>query len=447
MPIPVVASYTSNAEAFRNGTDSPRDFLERCIDRYNEWEPQIKAFVHVDLEAARKASDASTQRWRSQKPLSPIDGMPVGIKDIIETANLPTEQGSPLFIGWQSVRDSATVAALREAGAVVVGKTVTTEFAATEPGPTRNPWDLARTPGGSSSGSAAAVAAGIVSAALGTQVIGSIIRPAGYCGCYGYKTSLGGINRGGQFDYLSQSCAGVLAATLEELWIVAREMSSRVGGDPGFPGLSGPKTAASAKKPNALAVLRTAGFNSLSSDAAEQFEKAVAALKRAGIRVMSQDDSNAIALVEKAIHDAGQLSRSINAWESRWPLNTYARDMNRAGLSAAMQKRLIEAEAMTLEQNQAWLEERESARTIYARLSADFDACITLTAPGGAPLGIASTGDPIFAIPASLLGTPAAALPLLQADGLPLGLQVLGFRDRDFDMFATAAWLRDALKA
>ncbi len=103
------------------------------------WEPRIKAFVHVDFNGARKAADESTQRWRSHQPLSAIDGMPVGIKDIIETANLPTEQGSPLFVGWQSVRDSATVAALREAGAVVVGKTVTTEFAATEPGPTRNP--------------------------------------------------------------------------------------------------------------------------------------------------------------------------------------------------------------------------------------------------------------------------------------------------------------------
>ena len=171
------------------------------------------------------------------------------IKDIIETADMPTEQGSPLFKGWRSVRDSAGVAALREAGAVVLGKTVTTEFAAVAPGPTRNPWDTSRTPGGSSSGSAAAVAAGIVSAALGTQVIGSIIRPASFCGCFGYKPSIGSINRGGSFDYLSQSSAGVLAATLPELWIVAREISARVGGDPGFPGLSGPREAPAARQP------------------------------------------------------------------------------------------------------------------------------------------------------------------------------------------------------
>jgi Asp-tRNA(Asn)/Glu-tRNA(Gln) amidotransferase A subunit family amidase len=178
--------------------------------------------------------------------------MPIGIKDIIETADMPTEQGSPLFKGWRSVRDSADVSALREAGAVIVGKTVTTEFAAVDPGPTRNPWDTSRTPGGSSSGSAAAVAAGIVSAALGTQVIGSIIRPASFCGCFGYKPSVGSINRGGSFDYLSQSCAGVLAATSEELWTVAREISARVGGDPGFPGLSGPRDVPPTRRPKAL---------------------------------------------------------------------------------------------------------------------------------------------------------------------------------------------------
>ena len=124
----------------------------------------------------------------------------MGVKDIIETTDMPTEMGSPLFEGWRSGRDAAAVVALREAGAVVLGKTVTTEFAATEPRGTRNPWDLARTPGGSSSGSAAAVAAGVVSAALGTQVVGSIVRPASYCGCVGFKPSVGAINRGGSHD-------------------------------------------------------------------------------------------------------------------------------------------------------------------------------------------------------------------------------------------------------
>jgi Asp-tRNA(Asn)/Glu-tRNA(Gln) amidotransferase A subunit family amidase len=172
---------------FANGADTPRDFLERCLADLTALEPKIGAFVHLNLEGARAAADQSTRRWREGRQSSPIDGMPLGIKDIIETADMPTENGSPLFAGWRSERDGASVAALREAGAVIVGKTVTTEFAATEPRGTRNPNDLRRTPGGSSSGSAAAVAAGMLSAALGTQVIGSTIRPASYCGCIGFN--------------------------------------------------------------------------------------------------------------------------------------------------------------------------------------------------------------------------------------------------------------------
>src|SRR5215470_12823437 len=166
------------------------------------------------------------------------------------SSRLPTGMGSPLFDGWCSGRDAAAVAALREAGAVILGKTVTTEFATTEPRGTRNPWDLARTPGGSSSGSAAAVAAGLVSAALGTQVMGSIARPASYCGCVGFKPSVGAINRGGSHDELSQSCMGVLAATLEDAWQVVSEIAARAGGDPGYPGLVGPLRMPAPAKPN-----------------------------------------------------------------------------------------------------------------------------------------------------------------------------------------------------
>ena len=145
----------------------------------------------------------STARWQTGKPLSPIDGMPVGVKDIIETRDFPTENGSAFFKGWHANRDAASVTALREAGAVVLGKTVTTEFATAPPGPTRNPWDPRRTPGGSSSGSAAAAATGMMPAGLGTQVLGSILRPASFCGCVGFKPSLGAINRGGSHDGLS----------------------------------------------------------------------------------------------------------------------------------------------------------------------------------------------------------------------------------------------------
>src|SRR2546422_164806 len=152
--------YLAATARFANGADTPRDFLERCLADLAALEPKIGAFVHLNLEGARAAADHSTRRWREGRQRSLIDGMPLGIKDIIETADMPTENGSPLFAGWRSKRDGASVAALREAGAVIVGKTVTTEFAASEPRGTRNPHDLRRTPGGSSSGSAAAVAAG-----------------------------------------------------------------------------------------------------------------------------------------------------------------------------------------------------------------------------------------------------------------------------------------------
>jgi Asp-tRNA(Asn)/Glu-tRNA(Gln) amidotransferase A subunit family amidase len=445
MSKPTARSYFAAHAAFRSGAATPRKFLEESLARLDEWEPKIQAFVSTNIPGARAAANRSSERWRAGRPLSAIDGMPIAIKDIIETADMPTEQGSPLFKGWKSVRDSAGVAALREAGAVIVGKTVTTEFAAVAPGPTRNPWDTSRTPGGSSSGSAAAVAAGIISAGLGTQVIGSIVRPASYCGCYGYKPSLGSINRGGSFDHLSQSCAGVLAATLPETWMVAREISARAGGDPGYRGLSGPREAPPASMPKCLAVLQTAGFASVDPEAAAAFAKLRDRLKHSGVRVVSRDDHPAVAAVEDAIRDAGTLSRKINAWEFRWPLNTYARDLGEAGLSEVMRGRLKEADAMTLEEYQVLLDERTRCRDVYAKLASVADACITLAASGPAPVGIASTGDPTFAIPGSLLGVPAISLPLLQVGALPLGLQVLGFREKDAEMFGVAAALEAAL--
>src|SRR4051812_9630454 len=225
--LPAFRPYLSTHAQLASGADTPRNILEQCLAALDHWEARIGAFVSLNIEGARAAADAATRRWREGKPLSPIDGMPLGIKDIIETIDMPTENGSPLYAGWRSDRDAASAAALREAGAVILGKTVTTEFAAREPRGTRNPWDVERTPGGSSSGSAAAVATGMVCAALGTQVIGSTIRPASFCGCVGFKPTLGALNRGGSHDNLSQSCTGVLAANLEDAWQVANEIAVR----------------------------------------------------------------------------------------------------------------------------------------------------------------------------------------------------------------------------
>jgi Asp-tRNA(Asn)/Glu-tRNA(Gln) amidotransferase A subunit family amidase len=442
---PEVRPFYTAAAAFAAGTDTPRDLLERCIAVIDASERDVQAFEYLDLAKARARADESTARYRAGAPKSSIDGIPIGVKDIIETADMPTGMGSPLFAGYQSVRDAASVVALREAGAVIVGKTVTTEFAATVPGKTHNPWDLARTPGGSSSGSAAAVGSGMLCAGLGTQVIGSILRPASYCGCVGYKPTVGGINRGGSVDFHSQSTHGVLAASLEDAWHVAREITARAGGDPGYPGIRGPRSMPPSRTPKTLALLETPGWALATDDAKNQLHAALDALRKAGVTILDRTNSAPVAGVEATLPEARPLSMRINVWEFRWPLNTFARDMDRAKLSKPMQERLVEAEAMTLEEYQTLLVRRDEVRAIYARLAGACDAAITLSAPGPAPLGLGSTGEPAFVVPGSLLGVPALSLPLLETEALPLGLQLLGYLDRDADLFSVAAGVRTVL--
>ncbi len=432
-------SFSEATAGFRDGSDTPRAFLERCIKSIEELEPSVGAFVETNLSAAREVADAATERRKAGSELSLIDGMPIGIKDIMETADMVTEQGSPLFAGWRGGRDAAAVVALREAGAVIVGKTVTTEFASSQPRGTRNPWDLERTPGGSSSGSGAAVGAGMLAAALGTQVVGSILRPASFCGCFGFKPSVGGINRGGSFDEFSQSCTGVLAASLDESWSVARAISARIGGDPGYVGLLGPLEMPDAAIPRRIALLETGGWQSASEVAKQALGEAAGKLAAAGIEIADRGSDAAIAASELAIGDAQALIRVINAWEGRWPLNTYSRDLDSTLLSQPSRDRLAQAEAMTQEEYQAAIGERARVRGVYEGLAERFDVCITLAASGAAPVGLESSGDPAFLAAGSLLGVPALTLPVLRHQNLPLGLQVMGFQNEDAGMFATAA--------
>jgi Asp-tRNA(Asn)/Glu-tRNA(Gln) amidotransferase A subunit family amidase len=442
---PVMRPFLSATARFGGGEDSPRKFLESCIAALDVWEPKIGAFVTLNLAAARASADRSSERWRVGRPLSPIDGLPIGVKDIIETIDMPTENGSPLFAGFRSERDGASVAALREAGAVILGKTVTTEFAATEPRGTRNPWDQARTPGGSSSGSAAAVAVGAISVGLGTQVIGSILRPASFCGCFGFKPTVGALNRGGSYDGLSQSAHGTLAASLPEAWQVAYEIAQRAGGDPGFPGLYGPSTPPAPAKPHRLAILETDGWPSATPMARLAFDEALAKLRAAGVALEGRHENRKVAEAEDAIEGARVLSLRINAWESRWPINTYrARDASK--LSQAMLDRGLQAEAMTLDDYRGDLRERDQRRTAYHKLGSEFDACITLSAPGAAPVGLGWTGDSAFVVPGSMLGVPAVTLPVLEDGGLPLGLQLVGFADRDAALLSVAGGVLAVLK-
>jgi Asp-tRNA(Asn)/Glu-tRNA(Gln) amidotransferase A subunit family amidase len=432
--------YVALAREFRAGSASPRTYLEETLRRIAQLDPEIGAFVCVNREGARQAADASAARWSAGKELSPIDGMPVAIKDIIETADMPTGQGSPLFEGAESRRDSAGVHALREAGAIIVGKTTTTEFASSHPfHTTRNPHDGSRTPGGSSSGSAAAVGAGMVPVGLGTQVVGSILRPSSFCGAVGFKPSVGAINRSGSHDHFSQSVQGAIGATLADTWAVLRAMADRCGGDPGFVGLAGDVDFTARKKPARVGVLQTGGWGATSPGAREAFDAARRKLA-VSVEVRGRADDRDIEQAEKAMADALPITMAINAWEGRWPLNTYA-DMDATKLSGPARERLKTAEAMSQKEYGELIARRAAIRAAYEKAAARYDAFITLGACGAAPVGLGTTGNTIMNVGASLLGCPALTLPLLTDENLPLGLQMFGRMDGDAALFETAAWV------
>jgi Asp-tRNA(Asn)/Glu-tRNA(Gln) amidotransferase A subunit family amidase len=436
--------YIRRVVSFASGADSPLQVLEECLAEIDVREAAVGAFTVIDAEAARTAARASADRWRAGTPLSAIDGMVVGVKDMIDTADMVTGMGSPLFDGYRPRFDAASVQGLRESGAVILGKTVTTEFASSQPRGTRNPWDLTRTPGGSSSGSAAAVGCGMLCGGLGTQVVGSILRPSGFCGAYGFKPSVGGINRGGSLDYLSQSVTGTIAGSLADVWAMARAVADRVGGDPGYPGLTGPLTLPQQRRPVRLALLRTSGWPILSATARASLEAAVERLRGAGVTVLTPEDCPELAAVEAATTDAHALTMGINAWEWRWPLGSFAaRDASL--LSPSARERHAKSNGMTQGDYAALLGRRAAARAAYAALAERVDGMISVTAPGAAPVGLESTGNPVFVVPGSVLGAPGVSLPLLDDDGLPLGLQVLGFPQGDADVFAMAGWIEDTL--
>jgi Asp-tRNA(Asn)/Glu-tRNA(Gln) amidotransferase A subunit family amidase len=430
--------YVALAADLRAGRTTPRAYLDDCLKRIESLDKSIGAFVTLNKDGATKAADASTARWRDGKPLSPIDGMPVAIKDIIETADMPTGQGSPLFEGQESRRDSASVHALREAGAIIIGKTTTTEFAASHPWhKTQNPHEPGRTPGGSSSGTCAAVGAGMVPAGLGTQVVGSILRPSSFCGAVGFKPSVGAINRSGSHDHFSQSCQGAIGATLADTWAVLRAIADRAGGDPGFVGLTGDVNFSRRAKPARLGVLETGGWSATTEGARKAFASAKEKFAKAGVELKGRADDPDIEAAERAIADAQPLTLAINAWEGRWPLNTYV-DLDAEKLSPGARDRLKTAEATTQKQYAELLMRRVAARMAYARVADRYDAFITLGACGAAPIGLGTTGNTAMNVAASLLGCPALTLPVLHDEGLPLGLQILGGTDRDAAVFDVA---------
>jgi Asp-tRNA(Asn)/Glu-tRNA(Gln) amidotransferase A subunit family amidase len=433
--------YVSHGADLRSGKLSPKTYLEETLTKIAQLDKSIGAFVMVNRDGARQAAEDSAKRWANGKPLSPIDGMPVAIKDIIETADMPTGQGSPMWEGADWKRDSASVHALREAGAVIIGKTTTTEFASSHPWhKTQNPHDPKRTPGGSSSGSAAAVGAGMVPAGLGTQVVGSILRPASFCGAVGFKPSVGAINRSGSHDHFSQSCQGAIGATLADTWAVLRAIADRAGGDPGFIGLTGDVDFKTRTKPGKLAIVETFGWKNTSEGGRKAFAAAKQRLQTVGIDLVGRADDPDIEAVEQSLSDALELTMSINAWEGRWPLNTYS-DLDPTKLSQSARDRLLAAEKMTQKQFGELLARRETVRATWAKAAAKYDALITLGACGAAPVGLGMTGNTAMNVSASLLGCPALTIPVLADEGLPLGLQLLGRANDDAALFGVASWI------
>ncbi|WP_149535359.1 amidase [Siccirubricoccus phaeus] len=435
---------------FREGTDTPRAYLERCLGVIEAREPVVRAWVTLNIEGARQAADAATARYKAGQPLSPIDGMPIGIKDLILTRDMPTEMGSPLYKGFNPKQDSAAVQALRAAGAIILGKTVTTEFGMSHPGPTTNPFNPAHTPGGSSSGSAAVIGAGMVPAAIGTQVVGSVIRPAGFCANHAIKPTYGALNRGERQGF-SQSHFGVHAGSQRDMWQVAWEIAQRAGGDPGHPGLYGEPEPRPAVKPRRLVVMESEGWPLLDGATLDGFEALLGRLRDAGIDILRRSDSPLIEAFEEGIGDSLEICRDVCGFEQRWSLENMAA-LHREGLSDSIYSRLVLAREMTLDDYRAVLLRREVARRSFAAIGGLADAVISLSSVGPAPRadnqakdsGIThTTGLPAFNAPSSVLGAPAITVPLMAVGGLPVGVQVMGQQHMDAPLLAIAAWLAE----
>lgn len=441
---PATAKYLCFAtarEAFMAGRDEPRGYLERCLETISAREPEVKAFVAMDTDAARQAADASAARYREGAPLSPVDGLPIGIKDCYETADFPTRVNSALFADWKPDRDAAHVYALRQGGAIIVGKTVTTELTMAEPGPTLNPWDLTRTPGGSSSGSAAAVAASMLPAATGSQVRGSVLRPASICGVIGFKPTYGAVNRAGGFDpNPSLNHFGILAGTLTDAWEITHHIAATVGGDPGHPSLHGEFALPDAARPLRLARQYTHGWSLTDAGSKEAFEQFI---HKMGIEILEPEASDELAAYEDATRRTPEFFFDLMLWEMAWPMLEY-RKRRPDALSATIHGYLDRIQAMTPADYRRALDRRSELRVMHRALRGKVDGFITLAHIGPGQKGMPAVGTPWYNDPSSAIGAPTLNLPMLKVEGVPLGLQLMGFEHQDQALIATARWILES---
>ncbi len=456
-------SELSASEAARQldvGEITSEDLVTACLARIEAVEGEVRAWAHLDPEYALEQARIRDAARQMGQPTGPLHGIPVGVKDIFDTADLPTENGTPLDAGRRPEEDSTVVALLREAGAVIMGKTVTTELAAYHPGKTRNPHNVEHTPGGSSSGSAAAVAAGMVPLAVGTQTNGSMIRPGAYCGVVGFKPTLGLISRHG---VLAQShhldTVGVYARSVEDAAMIADVLSTHDGRDPDMRPRARPRLLETARSAPPLdpvfAFVKTPVWDQAEDETKEAFEKFAGFLSTAGPEEVTEEEDAfdtpelgpdeikgcAEIALPSPFDPAIALHRTIMLGDFAKSFAGYYQ-RGKSELSDTLREMIEEGQTvLAMDYNAAvdWI------GVLNAGLEEIFEHCDAILTPattGTAPKGLDSTGSPVFCTLWTLCGTPAITLPLLRsADGLPLGVQLVGRRGEDARLLRTARWL------
>lgn len=407
------------------GKQTAVQLAESCLARIEARDRDVQAWAHVNPDQVLAQARA---RGR-EAPRSPLHGVPIGVKDIIDTWDMPTEYGSPIYRNHRPRADAACVALLREAGAVIMGKTVTVELAAFHWAPTRNPHNLAHTPGGSSSGSAAAVADGMAPLALGTQTGGSTIRPAAYCGVVGYKPSFNLINRAGVKPLAeSQDTVGLFGRNVPDVARMCSILSGCPAPDFDRPEIASPR----------IGLCTMAWPTTLQPAMAKAMEDSAARLGRAGARVSEY-------ALPQPFEASFLAQRKMNDYEA-WRALSHERVFHADQLSTTLSARLKEAALCTYE-------DYRQARAVIARcrahldeIFAEYDVLITPSVPAEAPEGLVNTGDSTFIRIWTAFHAPTLSLPVFQGErGLPMGLQVIGPIREDRRMLACAEWIYRAL--
>ncbi len=412
---------TEAARRMQAGTLRAESLMEACLARIAEREAAVRAFAWFDVAVPRRAASVA--------PAGPLGGLPLGVKDVLDTADMPSEYGSPIWRGWRPRADAACVAWARAAGAVAVGKTVTTEFATRKPGPTTNPANPGHTPGGSSSGSAAGVAAGFFPFAYGTQTAGSVIRPAAFCGVVGYKPSFGLISRIGM-KVMSDSLdtVGVLARSVADCALLAGAVSGCDLGDP-----DGQLSA-----PPRIGICRSPTWDLAGPETHALIERAASALSRAGAAVTDRELPPGFSALLQA-HPIVMNSESGRALG--WELAN-ARD----GISAGLLERLQFGLACNAAERGAAHDTFERTQREFPAAMTGLDVLVTPAAPGEAPAGLDWTGDPAFNFIWTSLHVPCVTVPAGHGPNrLPLGIQIVGRQGEDKAVLAWAQWVAAAL--